>query len=134
MKDIPAQFHSFRKTTLGDNVISFRVDQLYSDTVGELVQAQIGTEYVMKLEEVNAGTVLGESSPKDTEEKFRIRMHVLLGKIAAIRDTTPAVEKKKLKESLIEAGAILESTKELDIKQLANVCNELEAIVKEDEK
>ena len=132
MKDIPAQYHSFRKTTLGDNILSFRVDQMYSDTVGELVQAQIGTEYVMKLEKVNTDTVLGgESKNIDTEEKFRRTMHARINELADIREKDREEVKDSLRQELIKRKLIEKSTKELDIKGLAIAVNILDTWIKE---
>ena len=132
MKDIPAQYHSFRKTTLGDNIISFRVDQMYSDTVGELVQAQIGTEYIMRLEDVTTGVVLGgEQKTKDTKGRFWSKMHSLIGEIAEKRNTAKEDIKEELRDWLILRKHIVKSTKELDIKGLAVACNILEKWLKE---
>ena len=127
MKDIPAQYHRFMKTTMGDNIISFRVDQMYSDTVGELVQAQIGTEYIMRLQDVTTGVVLGGNVKNiNTEEKFRRTMHALIGQIAGKRSVEKETVKDELKDWLILRKHIVKSTKELDIKSLAISCNILQ--------
>lgn len=121
MKDIPAQYHSFRKTTMGDNILSFRVDQMYSDTIAELVQAQIGTEYVMKLEKVDVNTVLGGSvsSEDPTLERFRRQLYAKCRDYEERAGVTEKEVKSKLLAALSKRNIVVESRKELDIKQLA---------------
>ena len=125
MIKFPAQYHSFRKTTLGDSLIVFSVDRAYSQSIKELVSTDIGTEYVVHLEDVTSQTNLNEDN-KELKERFVNKMHGLLGRVAEERNVEPEKVKDKLKEKLKEIGLIEKSTKELDLKGLAIACNTVE--------
>ena len=116
MNDIPAQYHAFRKTTLGDNIISFRVDQMYSNTVGELVQADIGTEYIMRLEKVSTDM---PTQKTDTKDNFFRQLHAKMREYGERGGLDESEVKSVLKELMQKRGVKFESTKELGIKDLA---------------
>lgn len=122
MKDIPAQFHSFRKTTLGDNLITFRVDEMYSASLDELLRERINTEFVMKLEKVDANTVLGGvvGQNTDTRDKFFKQLHAKIREYQEREGTKTEEEVKlQLKEAMQKRGISYDSTRELGIKELA---------------
>lgn len=120
MKDIPAQLHRMAKTTLGDNLITFRVDEMYSDTISELFLKKIGTEFVMRLEDVTSGTVLGGTEINDgTKEKFFRQLHAKMREYEERVGWDESQVKSKLIAALFKRDIEIESTKELDIKQLA---------------
>ena len=121
----PAQLHAFRKTTLGDNLITFSIDRAYSDQVVDIVRKEIGTEFVVYLEDVTKETNLNEDRV-EVRERFVRKMHALLGELSELLGTTKEEEKEHLKEVLKKKGVIKESTKELDLKGLAQACNYLE--------
>lgn len=118
MIKFPGQYYNFRKTTLGENIISFSVDKLYSQSIKELVSTDIGTEFVVHLEEVTDKTNINQDN-KEIRERFVNKMHAQLGELAELKDITPKKAKDRLKEHLKEMGLIKESTKELDLKGIA---------------
>lgn len=117
-----AQLHGFRKTTIGDNIVSFSVDRIYSDSIKEIVGEEIGTQYIVHLESVNTGTNMNVD-PIDLKERFVKKLHALLGQLAEAKGETPKMVKDKLKNYLKLHKIIEESTKELDIKGLAIASN-----------
>lgn len=134
MKDIPAQIHNVKKTTMNDVIISFRVDGMYAYTCSELFQTNIGTEFVMKLEKVDTTTVLGDPSQHDAKsphERLWGKMHALINLYANKTGIYSETIKDKLKEELKGKGLMNESTKELNLKGLAIACNLLEEWIKE---
>lgn len=121
------QFHGFRATTLGDRIISFRVDELYADSVKELVSTRIGTEFVITLVNVTDETNLNDGSVNRTiQERFYKKLHVLLNDYAVIKEIEPEEAKEELKKELAKRGMIEKSTKELDVKGLAVANNIVE--------
>lgn len=125
----PGQFHSFRKTTLGDNLITFSVDRAYSQSIKELVSTDIGTEYVVHLEDVTSSTNLNKDN-KELKERFMNKMHGLLGQLAEEKGCTPEIAKEKLRSKLREMDLIKKSTTELDLKGLSIACNIVEKWLK----
>lgn len=120
MKDIPAQLHNIRKTTMGEIIISFRVDELYTETVQELFLKKIGTEFVMKLEDVTSNTVLGgEPMNNDTRDKFFRQLHAKMREFEERSGTNEVEVKQKLIMALSKRNIDEVSTKDLDIKGLA---------------
>ena len=120
-----AHLHGFRKTTIGDNIVSFSVDRSYSDQIKDIVGEEIGTQYIVHLEQVNTGTNVNVD-PIELKERFVKKMHALLGQLAELKVEKPEKTKDRLREHLKELKIIKESTKELDIKGLAVSCNILE--------
>ena len=121
MIKFPAQYHSFRKTTLGDNLITFCVDGAYSKSISELVEQKIGTEFMLHLEDVTNETNINHT-PRELTDRFQNKLHGLLGELAELKGIKPEEAKKKLKKVLIEKGMIEKSTKELDLKGQAKAC------------
>lgn len=130
MIKFPAQFHNYRKTTLGDNIVSFSIDKSFSKNVVELVEKDIGTEFVVYLENVTSNTNLNE----DTDElivKFRKQMHALLSNLAELKGTTQKDEKDIIREELKKRNLIEESTKELNLKGFAIAINIINQLIEE---
>ncbi len=120
MKDIPAQIHNIRKTTLGEVIITFRVDELYADTVSELFLKKIGTQFVMKLEDVSPDTVLGGNDMNDTtKEKFNRQLFATMRNYQERSGTEEKEVKIKLAKAMHKRGIDYTSRKELGIKELA---------------
>ncbi len=115
------QFHNFRKTTVGDNLITFSVDGMYSKDIGELVAMNIGTEFIVHLETVNADSDLNKENV-EIKERFVRKLHVLLKDLSVIRESSPEEAKKELKAELKKREMIAVSTTELGIKELAIAC------------
>ena len=130
MIKFPVQFHGYKKTTLGDTIVSFRIDEMYSDQTLELAGKKIGTEFVIYFEDVTSSTNLNEDN-KDVKERFWSKMHALINEFAGMVKKTPEEVKEDLKKTLKEKGLIESSTKELDIKGLAIACNILERYINE---
>ena len=121
MIKFPAQYHSFRKTTLGDNLITLVVDSNYSKDISPLVEEKIGTQYIVHLEDVTNETNIN-NTPRELTDRFQNKLHGLLGELAELKDVKPEEAKKKLKKVLIDKGMIEKSTKELDLKGQAKAC------------
>jgi len=132
MIKFPAQYHNFRKNTLGENIITFSVDGNYSRDIMELVSMKIGTEFVVYLEDVTSETNINYT-PTEITDRFTKKLHALLGELALLKGVKPNAAKNKLKEALKKKGLIVKSTKELDIKGQAIACNIVEAWMKESE-
>ena len=130
MIKFPGQYHSFRKTTLGDNLITFCVDANYSKMISSLVEQKIGTEFMIHLEDVTSETNINNTS-FELDEKFVKKLHGLLGEYAELVGIKPEEAKKKLKGQLMRMELISQSTKELDIKGQAIACNLVEKWIKE---
>lgn len=124
----PAQLHNFRKTTIGDNLITFSVDRAYSDQIIDVIRKEIGTEFVIYLEDVTSETNLNEDSVQ-VRERFVHKMHALLGELAELSGRDKEAEKTSLKKELIKKGLIKESTKELNLKGLGIACNIVEEMI-----
>jgi|GEM_PF-3868793 len=122
MIKFPGQFHSYRKTTIGDNIVSFTIDRLYSKSVSELVETDIGTEFIVYLEPTTQETNINEDS-NELLEKWRRQLHAQLSELAKKKGTTQKEEKNKLRDILIKKGLIIESTKELNLKGYAVAIN-----------
>lgn len=118
MIKFPGQYRNFRKTTIGENIISFSVDRLYAESIKDLVSTDIGTEFVVYLENVTESTNLNKDN-KELRERFVNKMHAQLGELAELKNVKPEKAKDKLKEKLKEMKLIEKSTKELDLKGLA---------------
>lgn len=125
MIKFPAQYHSFRKTTLGDNLITLLVDGDYSKSISELVEQKIGTQYVIHLEDVTQDTNL-HKDPDDLLIRFRNKLHVMIAEYATMRDLKPDKVKDELRKVMINKKLMVKSTTELDIKGLAVACNVVE--------
>lgn len=118
MKEIPAQIHRITKTVMGETLITFRVDEMYTDTIQELFLKKIGTEFKMKLEDVSPETVLG-SGNDDSRERF---MKQLCAKMNEYMNKTGMAEtdcKEQLFDKLQELGIKVHSRTELGLKGLA---------------
>lgn len=125
-----AQLHGFRKTTIGDNIVSFSVDRVYSESIKEIVGEDIGTQYIIHLEAVNTGTNLNVD-PVELKDRFVKKLHALLGQLAEAKGTKPEEEKERLRKHLISLKLMEKSTKELDVKGLAIGCNIVEKWINE---
>ncbi len=133
MKEIPSQLHNIKKTTQNDIIISFRVDGAYANTVADLFQEPVGTEFKMNLDKVS--TTMGDGdSNKSAKEKFWGKLHALLGLHAEIMGWTPEQSKDNLKNWLVYSEMIEKSTTELDVKGLAIACNQVEGWIKQAKK
>lgn len=130
MIKFPCQFHGYKKTTLGDTIVSFRIDEMYSDQTLDLAGKKIGTEFVLYFEDVTADTNLNEDN-KDVRERFWSKMHVLINQLAGNINQSEEYSKQLIREELKKKGLIEKSTKELDIKGLAIACNILERWINE---
>lgn len=120
MRDIPAQLNSIRKTTVGDIIISFRVDELYNDSVQELFLKKVGTEFIMKLEDVTTGTVIGgQTENDDTKSRFFRQLHAKMRELGERGGVDEEQMRIGLFTKLRKRGIDVQSTKELDIKGLA---------------
>jgi transposase-like protein len=124
----PGQLHAFRKTTLGDNLITFTVDRAYSEQIVDIIKKEIGTEFVVYLEDVTSETNL-EEDPKELKERLFSKLHGLLGRLSEISGRTKEQEKTSLKKELIRKEMIKESTTELNIKGLVVACNIVEEMI-----
>lgn len=125
MLKFPAQLHNFRKTTIGDNLITLSIAGDYSDQVVDVVRKKIGTEFIVYLEDVTQTTNLNEDSV-ELKERFIRKMHVLIGEYAELEPMSKDLAKDLLKKELKSKGLIEKSTKELNIKGLAIACNIVE--------
>lgn len=133
MIQFPAQYHSYRKTTVGENLIVFSVDSAYSQDILPLIGQQIGTQFVIHLEDVTQDTNL-HKDPDALKERFVRKLHVLLAEFSTIKDIKPEEAKKLLKDALKSKNMIETSTKELDLKGLAVACNIVENWLNQDGK
>lgn len=125
MIKFPAQYHNFRKTTLGENLITFSVDRAYSKDILELVGREIGTQFIVHLEDITQDTSL-HKDPDELNVRFTKKLHVLLAEVAEAKDIKPEEAKEMLREELKNRKMIEESTTELDVKGLAIACNIVE--------
>ena len=125
MIKFPAQYHSYRKTTLGENIIQLSVDRAYSQDILELIGKEIGTQFVVHLEDVTQDTNL-HRDPDELQVRFMNKLHVLLAELANIKDVKPAKAKEVLRTELKNRKLIEKSTTELDVKGLAIACNIVE--------
>jgi len=128
MINFPGQFYAYRKTVLGDNLITLRVDSIYSKMVMELVETDIGTEFNVLLEDVIKKE--RADANKDVKERFFGQFHSKIAELADLLNISPEECKKKIKEELRELKMIEVSTKELDIKGLAIACNIIDNLIK----
>lgn len=126
----PGQFSGFRVTSLGDRIISFRVDEMWADSVKDLVSCKIGTEFSVALIDVTSETVHDEV-PKDLEQRMRGKMHALISLLAEARGKKAEEMKEELKFELKKSMTIKSSTKELDVKGLVLANNLLEKWISE---
>lgn len=129
MIKFPAQLHNFRKVVLGDNIISFSVDRMYSDNIVEVIKNEIGTEFIVYLENVTSETSLNADNI-ELREKFGRKLHALLKDLASVKKCKPEEVKTVLKQYLKDKKLIKESTTELDLKGLAIACNWTETEIK----
>jgi hypothetical protein len=128
----PGQYNSFRVTTTGDRIISFRIDEMYADKIKDIVSVPMGTEFVVNLVNVTGDTNLSvEEESSTVKERFWNKMHGLLGQLSELKKSTPEQTKEYLKDWLKEKKYIKESTKELDLRGLAVACNYLEEQIKQ---
>ena len=129
MIQFPATFHGFRKTVVGESLLTLSIDESFSKEAAELLGKQTNAMFMVYLEDVAPEDDIKKDS-KGVKEKFMIRLHVLLSELSDARVTTPEEEKDRLKRELIAAGVIEKSTKELSVKELARVCSALEETIK----
>ena len=122
MIKFPSQFHSYRKTTLGENLITFSVDRAYSKEMVELVGREIGTQFIIHLEDITQDTNL-HKDPDELNLRFRKKLHILLAEVAEAENIKPEEAKGMLREELKRRKMIEKSTTELDLKGLAIACN-----------
>lgn len=130
MKPFPVQFNRFSKNVMGDNIISFRVDALYSKDISELVAKDIGTEFMCTLIEADVAMPEAQASP-DVKERFVRKMHVLISDLAELKGTSAKDEKEELRAMLKEEKLIEKSTTELTLKGYAIACDYLEKQIQE---
>jgi len=123
-----AQLHNFRKTTLGDNLITLSVDSVFSKTISELIEKDIGTQFTVTLDE--EGVVDEKSANKDTRERMWGRMHALINDLSEVLGIEPEKAKHLLKIRLKDSGMINLSTTELDIKGIIKACHILDEMIK----
>lgn len=128
MIKFPAQFHNFRKTTIGDNLVSLSIDRAYSQDVIELVGKEIGTEFIVYLEEVTSETNITEDSV-ELKTRFRNKMHALISELATLKQTEPKAIKDVIRAKLIEQNVIVKSTSELSLKGYGTACNILDEMI-----
>ena len=119
------QYHSYRRTTLGENLIVFSVDRAYSKDITELISAEIGTQFIVHLEDVTQDTNL-HKDPDEMAVRFTRKLHVLLAEIAEMKGVKPDKAKDMLRKELKSRKLIEKSTTELDLKGLAIACNIVE--------
>src|SRR3990167_9219210 len=96
MIKFPAQYHSYRKTTLGESLITFSVDRMYARDTLELVGAEIGTQFIIHLEDITQDTSL-HKDPDELAIRFTKKLHVLLSEYANIKDIKPNKAKDELR-------------------------------------
>jgi len=126
----PGQYNGFRVTTIGDRVISLRVDQAYAETIKDIITKNIGTEFIVTLVDVTSETNFDEERRNDViRERFYKKMHALINELADIRGKTQEETKDHLKHWLIEKKLIENSTKELSIKGIAIANNYLDRLI-----
>ena len=133
MIKFPAQFHGYKKLTLGDTIISFSVDQMFAKETLELAGEDIGTQYIVWLEPVTPETNLN-ADHKDIDDRFRGKMHALINELATWSGKEATEVKDDLREVLKDKKLIQSSTTELDIKGLAIACNILEKWIEQKKK
>lgn len=119
----PAQFYSFRASTIGDRIISFRVDEMYAEQIKDLVSVRMGTEYIITLIKTEQNM---EDELKSLKERLYKKMHILIHEYSDKSGENEKKVKDVLKSYLKSQGAISESTKELDTKGVAMANNKLE--------
>lgn len=122
MIKFPAQFHSYRKTTMGESLITFSVDRACSKDTMDLVGKEIGTQFILHLEDITQDTSL-HKDPDELNNRFVRKLHFLLSEYAEQSGMKPEEAKNQLKETLKDKKLIEKSTTELDIKGLAIACN-----------
>ena len=127
MKAFPAQFNRFSKNVMGDNIISLRVDEMFSTDILELLARPIGTEFMVHLEEIDINMPAKAPAEKDLKEKLWSRMHILINDYAELLGEPRTDIKEELKTQLKKMKLIKESTKELGVKGLTEACKWLEA-------
>jgi len=121
----PGQFSNFRVTAIGDRMVTFRVDELYSESIKDIVSTPVGTEYVVTLVPVGANTDLKEV--KETmARRFGKKLHAEMAELAELLDVSPEEVKNNLREELKQRGMIVESTTELPVSGLAIAVNIIE--------
>ena len=114
MIKLPVQFHSSRRTTIGDNLLVLLIPEGYIEEFQALTKNKVGTQFIAHFEEVDENSSMNK--PTDLEEKEIAKMHALLGQLADIKGTDMETQKEKLREELRKRGVIDKSTKELKLK------------------
>ena len=122
--DFPAYLHNFRKTVMGENIISLSVDSAFSKQITDVLNIENGSRLLVRIEVADEQKEVPQNN--DTKEKFRKTMHVKIRELADKTDKTEDDVKDELREQLIKNDVIKESTKELDIKGYAIACNILD--------
>lgn len=122
--DFPAYLHNFRKTVMGENIISLSVDSAFSKQITDVLNIENGARLLVRIEVADEQKEVPQNN--DTKEKFRKTMHVKIREVAEHAMVTEKQIKDELKARLISKGLIKESTTELDIKGYAVACNILE--------
>ena len=122
--DFPAYLHNFRKTVMGENIISLSVDSAFSKQITDVLNIENGSRLLVRIEVADEQKEVPQNN--DTKEKFRKTMHVKIREVADSRDKTEKEIKDSLKAILIGKGIIKESTTELDLKGYAIACNLLD--------
>ena len=123
--DFIAYLHGFRKTVMGENIISLSVDSTFSKSISDVMEIDAGVPLIVRIEIKD----IEEKEPQknqDTKDKFRKTMHVKIRKVAEKKNNTEDDVKDQLKKKLIEKKIIEKSTTELDIKGYAIACNILD--------
>jgi hypothetical protein len=120
----PAQFESFR-TRGHDNmrIINLSTYEEHADEVSKIVNGKLGQEYIVMMIPTNTDEqkTFTSETPDETKNRFWKQMHALITDIAELKGVKPDEWKETMKQSLKQEGKIKESTKELDIQQLASV-------------
>ena len=122
--DFPAYLHNFRKTVMGENIISLSVDSAFSKQITDVLNIENGSRLLVRIEVADEQKEVPQNN--DTKEKFRKTMHVKIREVAERDGKTEKEVKDDLKTTLSEMKLIKSSTTELDIKGYAIACNLLD--------
>mgnify|MGYP001575661219 FL=1 len=122
--DFPAYLHNFRKTVMGENIISLSVDSAFSKQITDVLNIENGSRLLVRIEVADEEKEVAQNN--DTKEKFRKTMHVKIREAATKTGLTEKEIKDGLKLRLRQKNLIKESTTELDIKGYAIACNILD--------
>lgn len=113
--------------SVGAHKLVLSMDESVNQGAFNPMQVKKGTQFVVMMIECGTeehDTFVGETKD-ETLERFRKHMHALITDVAKQIGATPEEFKETIKRKLKEEGKIKESTKELNLEQLADIINKL---------